>query len=160
VLVSLQDLSNNNMVRLFWVPGHCDIKGNEETDRQAWMGSNSNFYGSEPCVPLSALIVRDMNKRWVIDAHSKHGIALNSCRQSKLWIKHPKLQTTKYLLSLLRILVSLIITGHCCLNKHLQIDNCRILFDYPKFVESITVCYLMKALWLDYFILKNLRNDG
>jgi hypothetical protein len=38
-------------------------------------------------------------------------------------IKHPKLQTTKYLLSLpekqLRILVSLI-TGHCCLNKHLH----------------------------------------
>jgi hypothetical protein len=25
--LSLQDLSNNNRVRLFWVPGHCDIKG-------------------------------------------------------------------------------------------------------------------------------------
>jgi hypothetical protein len=42
---------------------------------------------------------------------------------SDTWIKHPKLQTTKYLLSLpkkqLRILVS-VITGHCCLNKHLH----------------------------------------
>jgi hypothetical protein len=28
--LSLQDLSNNNRVRLFCVPGHCDIKGNEE----------------------------------------------------------------------------------------------------------------------------------
>jgi ribonuclease HI len=31
--LSLQDLSNNNRVGLFWVPGHCDIKGNEEADR-------------------------------------------------------------------------------------------------------------------------------
>jgi hypothetical protein len=87
------------------------------------MGSDSHFCGPEPCVPLSASVVRDMNRRWVIDAHSKHWIALNSCRQSKLWIKHPKLQTTKYLLSLpkkqLRVLVALI-KGHCCLNKHLH----------------------------------------
>jgi hypothetical protein len=34
-LLSLQDLSNNNRVKLFWVPGHCDIKGNEEADRLA-----------------------------------------------------------------------------------------------------------------------------
>jgi hypothetical protein len=57
-------------------------------------------------------------------SHSKHWITLNiSSRQSKLWIKHPKLQTSKYLMSLpkkqLKTLVSLI-TGHCCLNKHLH----------------------------------------
>jgi hypothetical protein len=28
--LSVQDLSNNNRVRLFWVPDHCDIKTNEE----------------------------------------------------------------------------------------------------------------------------------
>jgi ribonuclease HI len=33
--LSLPNLSNNNRVRLFWVPGHCDIKGNEEADRLA-----------------------------------------------------------------------------------------------------------------------------
>jgi hypothetical protein len=53
--------------------------------------------GPEPCVLLSASIVRDINRRWIIDAHSKNWIALNSCRQSKLWIKNPKLQTTKFL---------------------------------------------------------------
>jgi hypothetical protein len=78
------------------------------------------FCGPEPCVPLTASIVRDMNRKWVIDAHSKHWIALNNCRQSKLWIKHPKLQTPKYLISLpkkqFRILVSLI-TGHKHLNS-------------------------------------------
>jgi hypothetical protein len=117
--LSLQDLSNNKRVKLFWVSGHCNIKGNEEADRLARMGSNSHFCGLEPCVPLSASIVRDMNRKCVIDAHSKHWIALNRCRQSK----HPKLQTTEYILSLpknqLRILFSLL-TGHYCLNKHLH----------------------------------------
>jgi hypothetical protein len=41
-------------------------------------------------VPLSASIVRDMNRKWVC----------NNCRQFKLWINHPKLQTTKYFMSL------------------------------------------------------------
>jgi hypothetical protein len=76
------------------------------------MGSNSHFCGPEPCVPLSASIVRDMNKNRVSDVHSKH-----------YRTKHPKLQTTKYLMSLPKkqfsILVSLI-TGHCCINKHLH----------------------------------------
>jgi hypothetical protein len=83
--LSLQDFSNNNRVKLFFcVQGHCDIKGNEEADRL--MGSDSHFCGPEPCAPMSASIVRDMNQRWVIDAHPKH----------------PKLQITKYLLSLLK----------------------------------------------------------
>jgi hypothetical protein len=68
--LSLQDLSNNNRVILFWVPGHCDIKGNEETDRMARMGSDSHFWGPEFCVPLSTSIVRDINRRWVIDTGS------------------------------------------------------------------------------------------
>jgi hypothetical protein len=41
--LSLQDLSNNHRVRLFWVPGRCNIKGNEEGDRLARMGSDSHF---------------------------------------------------------------------------------------------------------------------
>jgi hypothetical protein len=93
--LSLQDFSNNNRVRLFWVSVHCDIKGNEQADRLARMGSDSYLCGPQPCVPLSASIIRKINRKRVIDAHSKHWTAINSCRQSKLWIKHPKLQTIK-----------------------------------------------------------------
>jgi hypothetical protein len=75
---SLQDLLHNNRVRLFWMPGHCDIKGNEEANRLARMGSDSHFLKPEPCVPFSASVVWNMNRKWVIDAHSKHWIALNS----------------------------------------------------------------------------------
>jgi hypothetical protein len=122
------------------------------------MGSDSHFCGPEPCVPLSASIVRDMNRRWVIDAHSKHWIALNSCTQSKLWIKHPKLQTTKYLLSLpkkqLRIPVSLI-TGHCCLNKHLDrmglatCPSCLCILQIGR-GDGTSLCVCLSVLFLSY----------
>jgi hypothetical protein len=59
--LSLQDLSNNNRVRLFWVLGHCDIKGSKEADGLAKIASDSHFCGPEPCVPLSASIVRDLD---------------------------------------------------------------------------------------------------
>jgi hypothetical protein len=101
--LSLQDLSNNNKMRLFSVPGHCDIKENEEID-----------WRERARTPTS--VVKDMNRKWVIDSNSKHWIVLNSCRQSKIWIQYPKLQIFKSLMSLpkkqLRILVFLI-TGHC-----------------------------------------------
>jgi hypothetical protein len=123
LVITAKSLYNNKRVRLVWGPGHCDIKGNKEADRLARMGSDFHFCRPKSCVLLSASIVRDMNRKSIIDAHSKYLIPLNSCRQSKLWIKHPKLQTTQYFMSLpkkqLRILVSLI-TGHCCFNKHLD----------------------------------------
>jgi hypothetical protein len=101
----LQDLSNNNRMRLFWVLGLCDIKNNEEADRLARMGSDSHFCGPEPCVPQSTSIVRDMDR---------------NCRQSKLWIEHPNNQIPhESAYKRAGILVSLI-TGHCCLNKHLH----------------------------------------
>jgi hypothetical protein len=75
---------DNNGVRLFWVPGPCNIEGIEDADRLARMGSDSYICGPEPYVLLSASVVQDMNGRWVIDAHSKHWIPLNNCRQSKL----------------------------------------------------------------------------
>jgi hypothetical protein len=48
-LLSLQNLSKNNKVRLIWVSGHCDIKGNEEADRLVRMDLDSHFCGLEPC---------------------------------------------------------------------------------------------------------------
>jgi ribonuclease HI len=37
---SLHALSNSNRVRLSWVPGHCDIAGNETADKLARGGCN------------------------------------------------------------------------------------------------------------------------
>jgi hypothetical protein len=41
------------------------IKNNEEADKLARMSSDSHFCGPEACVPLSASIVRDMNRNWI-----------------------------------------------------------------------------------------------
>jgi hypothetical protein len=108
-----------------------------------------------------------MNRNQVIDARCKHWIALNSCRQFKLWIKHPKLQTTKNLMSLpkkqLRILVSLI-TGHCCLNKHLHrmglatnpvCASCQLeeepAFHFVCVCPTLTSCYIENThFWQSY----------
>jgi ribonuclease HI len=121
--LSLQELSSDNRVRLYWVPGHCDINGNEKADELARQGSGSNFCGPEPCLPLSTSITRQKTKEWANNTHSRLWNENSGCRQSKQWIAQPQLKVTKYLLNLsrnrLRILVSLI-TGHCCLNSHLH----------------------------------------
>jgi ribonuclease HI len=47
---SLQALSTSNRVRLSWVPGHCDIAGNEMADKLARAGSAAIFCGPEPAL--------------------------------------------------------------------------------------------------------------
>ena len=120
---SLQGLSTHNRVKLFWVPGHCDINGNEKADELARTGSGTYFYGPEPCLPLSLSVVRQNTKEWADNAHSRYWAEVPGCKQSKQWIRQPRWSVTKYLLNLsknsLRVLVSLI-TGHCCLNSHLH----------------------------------------
>jgi hypothetical protein len=56
---SLQRLSIYNTVQLLWVPGHCGIIGNEEADGLAGVGSESKFYGPEPCLIVPKLLMSD-----------------------------------------------------------------------------------------------------
>jgi hypothetical protein len=88
-----------SLIRPGWDCFGCQVTATlreKEADRLARMGSDCHFCRPEPYVPLSASIVWDINRKWVIDAYSIHWIALNSCRQSKLAIKHLKLQTSKF----------------------------------------------------------------
>jgi ribonuclease HI len=59
---SLQGLSIQNGVQLFWVPGHCGIIGNDEADGLAEVRFKSNFYGSEPCLSVSKSLMRRVTK--------------------------------------------------------------------------------------------------
>ena len=120
---SLQALSYSNRVCLSWVPGHCDIAGNEMADKLARNGSAATFCGPEPALPLSGSIAQLMTKRWAEIAHLKYWESVTTCRQSKLWLVGPHLNVTRYLLRLsrdtLRNLVS-VITGHGKFRKHLH----------------------------------------
>jgi hypothetical protein len=98
-----------------WVPGHCGIHRNEETDAHARAGSSFALSSA----PLS---VKRKERECLLKAHCALWSLESSCRQSRIWMKKPNLGLTRYLLRLpsskLRILVVLI-TGHCRLNKHL-----------------------------------------
>jgi ribonuclease HI len=66
---SLQGLSIQNRVQPFWISGHCGIIGNEEEDALAGVGTKSNFYGSEPCLPVPKSVITSVTKKWLSGNH-------------------------------------------------------------------------------------------
>jgi hypothetical protein len=62
---SLQRLSIQNRVQLFWVPGYCGIYGSEKTDDLAGVGSKSNFCRPEPCLPVPKSLMTRVAKKWL-----------------------------------------------------------------------------------------------
>jgi ribonuclease HI len=45
---ALNDISNQHAVRLYWVPGHARVRGNEIADKLTRGGSGQQFVGPEP----------------------------------------------------------------------------------------------------------------
>jgi ribonuclease HI len=62
---SLQAVSIQNRVQLFWVLGHCGIIANEAADEMVGPGSKSNFYGTEPCLPILKSLITRVTKEWL-----------------------------------------------------------------------------------------------
>jgi hypothetical protein len=115
---SLQRLSINNRVQLFWVPGHRGIIGNEEADGLAGVGSESSFCGPEPCLQCECV-----TNEWLSSNHLSYWNLVSGCRQSKVWIKRPCLKLARFLKNLPRTKLGVLIgllTGHARLNKHLH----------------------------------------
>jgi ribonuclease HI len=63
---SLQELSDCNRVKLFWVSGHCDINGNEKAD-ELWRRR-----ALSKSLPLSPSVVRQNTKEWALSAHFRY----------------------------------------------------------------------------------------
>jgi len=52
-------------VRLYWVPGHAGVTGNETADRLARSGSGQQFIGPEPFLGVSRQYIRKKMKHWM-----------------------------------------------------------------------------------------------
>lgn len=121
---TLNDLAIHNRVILTWVPGHSGVLGNEEADRLAREGSGRYPTGPEPIlgVPYSmgvSAMKEFLNKEFENSWQEAPGM-----RQAKAHIRGPSLKLTKDLIGFNRRdlrMVTGLLTGHCHLNRHLQI---------------------------------------
>jgi len=112
-------------VRLYWVPGHAGVRGNEIADRLARSGSGQRFIGSEPCLGVSRQLTRRKMKCWMKNQH----LALwrgpcSAQRQARELISGPDLATGARLLSFNRTQTRAVIgllTGHNTLRRHLHV---------------------------------------
>jgi ribonuclease HI len=112
---SLQGLSIEIRVQLFWVAGHCGIIGNEEANGLAGVGLKSNFCGPEPCLPVPKSLMTRMTKEWLSDNHLSYWNLVSVCRQSKVWIVRPCLKLGRFLKNLPRTKLGVLIgllAGH------------------------------------------------
>ena len=65
----LNDTSAWHAVRLYWVPGHAGVRGNEIADRLTRSSSGQWFIGPEPCLGVSRQNIRRKMKRWMKNQH-------------------------------------------------------------------------------------------
>jgi ribonuclease HI len=66
---ALNDISTRYAVRLYWVPGHARVKGNETADRLARCGSANSFVGPEPVLGVSKRDLGNKIGRWLMGQH-------------------------------------------------------------------------------------------
>ena len=59
-----------NVVRLNWIPGHADQKGNEVTDRLVKRGADMVTSGVTPVIPVSKCVITNAGNMYVVRALS------------------------------------------------------------------------------------------
>jgi len=122
---ALERLARVRKVLLRWVPGHMNIMGNETADELAKAGALKVHCKSDPQVGIAPAVGKTAIHEWAKAVHSQDWKELRRCRQSKQFIDSlPLASVCKATLNLtrnrLRLLVG-IITGHCGLNRHLNL---------------------------------------
>lgn len=151
----VEKLSQENSVRICWVPGHSDFEGNEEADRLAKLGSDdlTIAISRDARPPLSykkRKIEEQLLKEW-----SDTWTAANGCVISKLfWPKVDKKKTKECLRKSKRVTRTLfsLFTGHCMLGKHAKVmglsdsDECRFCQDLAAREDIVHILHECPAL--------------
>ena len=139
-IAKLRELSRQNRVMLFWVPGHRGIDGNESADSLARQGSAQQFIGPEPFLGTSKSAIKFELKTWErLEIASRWNLT-QGCRQAKQFIS-PSPAIANKLLKLNRSelrTITGVLTGHCPALYHLKkigrvtIDICRFCNTEPE----------------------------
>ena len=66
---TLNDISTQHAVGLFWVPGHARIQGNEIADELAKGVSALRFYGPELALGVSRQEIHKRHSHWLANKH-------------------------------------------------------------------------------------------
>jgi hypothetical protein len=113
---ALSDNSTEHAVRLYWVPEHAEVQGNEIVDEIARDGSALKFVGPKLALGVSRQDIRRRIRRWLVNQHWVWWRGLgNTQRQARELISGPCLNAMARFLSFTRTqsrALAGILTGH------------------------------------------------
>jgi ribonuclease HI len=112
----LQCLGALNKLVLVWVPGHCDVAGNERADELAKQGLIEELVLP---LPVSQCLVKAKVGSYIVERGHTYWRNVSGQTHAKKFLPRRDGRRSKYLLSLGRISVRRVtrfLTGHCRLN--------------------------------------------
>ena len=120
---AIAELCKKKEVRILWVPGHCNLRGNELADLEAKLGSEV----AQPCVPL------DLSTRAALIRREKRQSSLTHTRLTALYTTRPREDEEALLLKADRTDLIRFRCGHHPLHRRWQqmtgmseTDSCRL----------------------------------
>jgi len=122
---ALNNISTRHAVRLYWVPGHAGVRGNEIADKVARSASGQWFIGPGTYLGVSRQNIRRKMKGWIEIQHPV--LWRGPCdtqRQARELIFGPVLATGARLLSFNRtqsMVVIDLLTGYNTLRRHVHV---------------------------------------
>ena len=155
------NISTRHAVKLYWVPGHAGVRGNEIADKLARSGSDQRFIGPEPFLGVSRQNIRTKMKRWMQRQHlTLWRSPCSTQRQARELISGHNLATGARLLSFNRTqsrAVICLLTGHNTLRKHLHVmglsnnPTCRTCgTEEETSIHILGECEALASLWRRY----------